>query len=72
MLVGCFIVVVQTANSGLLFVLHDFLFQNFEFKIHEVELLLKVLDVLITDRIVRVAKLVLVFHILTSEVHLNS
>jgi hypothetical protein len=48
-LVGCFFVIEHASNSGILFIFLDFLLKNFQFKLHEVNLLLKILNVLFVN-----------------------
>ena len=69
---GCFVIIVQISNARLLFVFLDFFAKDFELKLHEVDLLLQVYDVLVRWVDVGViAKLAwsLLFFVLTTEVH---
>ena len=71
-LMGRLVIVVQAANARLLFVFNDFLSQNFELKLHEVNLLLQVDDVLVSGIHVGVAAelaWLLLALLLASEVH---
>jgi len=72
MLMRGLIIIVETANIGLFFVFHYFFAQDLELKIHKMQLLLEIFDVLVCYRVVWILKLKFVFHILTSEVHFNS
>jgi hypothetical protein len=67
------VVIVQATDARFLLVLLDLFSEDLELKVHEVELLLEIFDVLINLRawIVRVQELFLVVQILTSEVHLD-
>ena len=72
-LVARLVVVVQAANARLLLVLEHLLFQDFQLELHEVDLLLKVHDVIVffVSHIRIVAQLAgrLLPFVLTSEVH---
>ena len=73
MLVAGFVIVVQAADAGFFLVLDDLLFQNFQFKFHEVNLLLQVGDVLALGVLnVRVrAHQAFVFFVLAVELHFD-
>ena len=44
---GCFVIIVQISNARLLFVFLDLFAKDFELKLHEVDLLLQVYDILV-------------------------
>ena len=54
MLMGSLLVIEQTTDAGVGLVVNHLLLQDFELKLHEVDLLLEVGDVLILDRVVGV------------------
>ena len=71
-LMACLVVVIKIADAGFLLILKDLLPQNLELKLHEVDLLLKVDDVLVRVVIVGVfteSTRVLLAFLLTSELH---
>jgi len=72
---GCFVIIVQISNARLLFVFLDLFAKDFELKLHEVDLLLQVYDILVRWVDVWViAELTwsLLFFVLTTEVHHDS
>jgi len=73
MLVRSLIIVVQTADTALFLVFDDLLFQNSEFEVHEVNLLLQIKNVLITPLIDIwiVSHHRLMFLVLSVELHLD-
>ena len=74
MLMRCFIVIVETANARLLLILDDLLAQDLQLKLHEVDLLLQVDDVIVGGVDVGVlAKLTRcqLFFLLSAEIHRN-
>lgn len=42
MLVTCFVIIVEGADAGLLFILDDLFAEDFELKLHKVDLLLQI------------------------------
>ena len=46
-LVGSLFIIKETSNAALFLIFYDFFFQNFEFELHEVDLLLKISNILI-------------------------
>ena len=73
MLMRSLIIVVQTADTALFLVFDDLLFQNSEFEVHEVNLLLQIKNVLITPLIDIwiVSHHRLMFLVLSVELHLD-
>ena len=70
-LVGGLVVVEEGANPGVLLVLNDLLLQNLEFELHEVDLLLKVEDVVVVAGFVDVVVGAGVSLVLAAELHLD-
>ena len=70
MLERCLLIIKKRTYSALLFILNYFLFQNFEFHFHEMNLLLEVVDVLVFYRLIGIhAKRSITGLILTVELH---
>ena len=73
-LVGSLVVVVQAANARLLFILKDFLLEYFQLKLHKVDLLVQIGDVLILRRLVRILpqhRVIPYVLVLPAEVHVH-